>query len=106
MNDLSIDALIAAERALIAALDADDVVVIERTTTAYANALRHLSGAGTCAAAPELRGRIAEALRLADTARARVNLLVDRTRQRLALLSRAAGREPGIGYRRDGRMRA
>lgn len=106
MKALSLDALIAAERALIAALDADDVAAIERTTTDYANALRHVRGGGAWAAAPELRARVVEALRLADAARARVNLLVDRTRQRLALLSRAAGREPGIGYRRDGRLRA
>ncbi len=106
MNGPGIDALIASERALIAALDADDVAAIERTTTDYANVLRHVQGAGAGWAAPELRARIVEALRLADAARARVNLLVDRTRQRLTLLSRAAGREPGIGYRRDGRMRA
>jgi predicted lipoprotein len=106
VNIVALDTLIAAEKALIAALDGDDAAAIERGTTAYAGALDAVRGQTGWTGTAETKAKLAEARMLADAARARVNILADRTRQRLSLFARAAGKDIGVGYGRNGRLRA
>lgn len=106
MSEAALDELIAAERTLIAALDAGDVEAIERGTTEYAAAVRRVQAIGGWRARPEAKARVVEALTLAESARVRVNVLADATRRRLAMLARANGRETRIGYGRNGRLTA
>lgn len=106
MKRETLDKLIESERALVAALDADDAGAIERGTSAYASALEDVRSQGGWQQQPELKERAQEALHLADALRVRINVLADMTRQRLQLLRKAAGREaaPPV-YTRDGRVR-
>ncbi len=106
MSVAALETLIAAEKALIVALDGDDAAAIERGTTAYARALDAVRGISDWHGTAETKARLVEARMLADAARTRVNVLADATRQRLSLFARAAGRDLGVGYGRDGRLRA
>jgi len=105
VSAVALDALIDAQRALIDALDHGDPSSIESRTTEYATCVARVRAAGAWHAAPELRARVDEARALADAARTRVNVLADRTRQRLALLTGMQGRPARIGYGRNGRLR-
>ena len=106
MSAAALDTLIAAERALIAALDGNDPRAIERATTDYAAAVSVVRSCGAWRSLPDVKDRVNEAMALADAARTRVNVLADLTRRRLSRLTRAAGRDMGIGYTRNGRLRA
>ncbi len=97
---MSIETLIATEQALIAALDADDVAGIAAHSAGIAEAIDAIR------ATPVDPARAEEAMRLADAARVRINLLADTTAQRLTRLAAATG----IGtaaptYGRDARLR-
>lgn len=94
----AIDNLIAGERALIDALDADDAAAVAQASADLASLLTGMRSD------PVSRPAAEEALRLADLARARINLLADRTERRLARLAAIGGRETPV-YGRDARMR-
>jgi hypothetical protein len=88
-----VDRVIAAQAALIAALDSGDVAAIEAATTTLSGVLTALRSSG--AVAGTSRERVDHALRQSDAARTRVNFLADRTRQRLdRLAERRGGRRP------------
>jgi hypothetical protein len=88
-----VDRVIAAQAALIAALDASDVAAIEAATTTLSGLLTALRSSGAVVGAP--RERVDHALRQSDAARTRINYLADRTRQRLdRLAERRGGRRP------------
>lgn len=106
MSLAALDDLILREKALIAAIDADDVTAIEAETSAFREALLRVRTAGGWREVPGAASRADEALALADAARVRVNYLTDLTRRRMEKLARAAGRPEGNAtYGRDGRVR-
>lgn len=82
---LALDRVIACQDEMIEALDRRDAEAIEIATAALAEALRALRGEGAVYAMDE--ARIDLALRKADAARIRVNILSDWTRQRIDHLS-------------------
>jgi hypothetical protein len=106
MSLVALDDLIAREKALIAALDADDVAAIETATAGFQGALEALGLAGRMGEAAALRPRISEAMMLADAARVRVAFLADATRRRIERLAAATGRSDAGLYRSNGRLRA
>lgn len=104
MSGAPLDALIATERALIAALDADDIDAIARHSGEVEQAILHVRAAGTTGVAGR-REQAEEALRLADAARVRLNVLSDMTDRSLARLSSATGRGRATAtYGRNGRL--
>lgn len=90
--------LMAGERALIAALDADDADAIARASADVAAALPHLDHAAAT------REDAEEVLRLARTARAMLNVLADRTERKLGRLAAAVGGGT-FTYGRNARLR-
>ncbi len=92
----AVDELIGTSEALIAALDAHDVDAIEAALPAFGRSVNALKNSGGDRSAwlrsPALRGKVEEAMRLADAARARILYLSDRTQQRLDIFAVAAGR--------------
>jgi hypothetical protein len=97
-----VEAIIAAQAALIAALDAGDVAAVEATTATLSRLLAAARSGG--AAVAVRRDRIDHALKQATAARTRVNYLADRTRARLDRLSAAHGGRPATTYNATGRM--
>ncbi len=104
MSSQALDALIAAEHALIAALDAGDAAAIETATADYRIALDQVQAIGGWRRDDAIKARAREALALADAARVRVNVLADLTRQRLRLLAAGRGAAKAGVYSRDGRI--
>ncbi len=103
MNGAAIEALIACQRALLAALDADDVDGIARHSATIEQAIVRIRATPRD---PADRGLAEEAMRLADAARVRINVLADTTARRITRLAAATG----IGaaaptYGRDARLR-
>lgn len=92
MNDAAVDDVILSSEALIAALDAHDIDAIEAALPPFGESIQALKRADGWQQSPRLSGRVAEALKLADGARARVCYLADRTQQRIDMLATAAGR--------------
>jgi len=92
VNDAAVERLIGSSEALIAALDAHDVVAIEAALPAFGESVQALKSTGGWQRSPRLPARVAEALKLAEAARVRVRYLADRTRQRIDMLAVAAGR--------------
>jgi hypothetical protein len=91
MNDVvdrSIEAVISAQAALIAALDAGQVSEIEAATDAMGHALVMLR---SNTVKPGGRARLDHALRQVEAARIRVNYLADRNRQKLARCAERRG---------------
>ncbi|WP_419827971.1 hypothetical protein [Sphingomonas sp.] len=95
----ALDELMAGERALIAALDADDANAIERASAEVAAALPRLGEDDAS------RDQAEEAMRLAHTARAMLNLLSDRTERRLGRLTAETGIAGPATYGRNARLR-
>jgi hypothetical protein len=103
MSGAALEALIATERALIAALDADDVAGIAQHSATMEQAIVRIRVTPRGPADPALAE---EAMRLADAARVRINVLADTTARRITRLAEATG----IGtvaptYGRDARLR-
>ena len=103
MSGAALEALIVTQRALIAALDADDVAGIAQHSAGMEQMIVRVRATPPGAADPALAR---EAMRLADVARVRINVLADTTAGRLARLAAATG----IGttaptYGRDARLR-
>ena len=92
MSEAAIDRLLVSSRALIAALDTHDIDAIEAALKDFGDSVEGLRSPGGWDDSPALAARLAEAMTLADAARARVRYMADRTRQRIDLLAMAAGR--------------
>ena len=86
------DAPITSSAALIAALDANDIEAIEAALPALRRSVETLKAPGGPSWAPGLRDQVQQALGVADSARARIRYLTDRTQQRIDMLATAAGR--------------
>jgi hypothetical protein len=107
MSLAAVEALIESEKALISALDADDVSAIERETQLFGAALAKLGPMMKSGDATLLAPRAREAMALADAARVRVAFLADATRRRIDTLAAATGAGPRAGlYGSQGRLRA
>jgi hypothetical protein len=102
MTETDIEGVIAAQAALIAALDAGDVAAIEGTTTTLSRLLLAIRSSG--APAGVRHDRVDHALRQTDAARARVNYLADRNRQRLDRLAERRGARRPSTYNSTGRF--
>jgi hypothetical protein len=99
MSEAAIEGMMAAERALIAALDAHDIDALEAALPRLAQSIEHVRLAAVWQQTPSLIERLKSALALADAARTRVRYLADHNQQRLDLLAAAAGRfdiAPGL----------
>ncbi|KKC25290.1 hypothetical protein [Sphingomonas sp. SRS2] len=92
MTEAAVDGLIASSEALIAALDAHDIEAIEAALPLFGQSVAALKSPGVFNKTPGLSARLAEAMKLADSARARIRYLADRTQQRIDMLATAAGR--------------
>jgi len=84
--------MIAAETALIAALDADDLPAIEAVLPMLGAAAAGLRTDGVWQKKPEILDRLRSAIALADAARVRIRYLADRNQRRIDMLAAAAGR--------------
>lgn len=105
MSNAALEALLRSQRALIAALDADDADAIAGSTTAMAEALVRIRAQHGWRLTPELKVLAQEAQTLADAARVRVNVLADMTGRRLARLAGLTGRgRAAPTYGRNGRI--
>lgn len=102
MTETDIEGVIAAQAALIAALDAGDVAVIEATTATLSRLLSGVRSSG--AVTGVRRDRVDHALRQTEAARTRVNYLADRTRQRLDRLAERQGARRPSTYNSAGRF--
>ena len=89
-----------AHEALIAALDRNDIVIIERRLEELKAALTDVRAAGAWRDAPEHKARAERIVRLGQAIRIRVNFLTDQTRHRLQLLAAARGDRGGSVYGR------
>lgn len=92
MSDTVLDALIAAETAIIAALDADDIVAIEAALPLLGASVGDLRTDGVWRKTPAMIERVRQAFDLTEAARVRIRYLADRNRRRIDLLATAAGR--------------
>jgi hypothetical protein len=84
--------MIAAETALIAALDADNLSAIEAALPMLGAGASSLRTDGVWRKTPEILDRLGNAIALADAARIRIRYLADRNQRRIDLLATAAGR--------------
>jgi hypothetical protein len=100
-----LEALIHAQRALIAALDADDVDAISAQTVAVDEALVRIRALSPRFTGAEAKALVGESITLADAARIRVNVLADMTTRRLTRLATATGKgNAAPTYGRNGRL--
>ncbi|MES2290870.1 MAG: hypothetical protein V4530_14140 [Pseudomonadota bacterium] len=106
MTDEQIEAVIAGQAALIAALDAGDVGAIEAATRDLAAAVDTIRRSGAVRAQATTRSRVDYALKQSDAARMRVNYLSDRTRQRADRLTAKGGTTRAVTYTAAGRYAA
>jgi hypothetical protein len=92
LNGQALDALIAAETAIIAALDADDIVAIEAALPILGQSVAHLRTQRSWEPTPAILDRLRNAIALTESARVRIRYLADRKQRQLDLLATAAGR--------------
>lgn len=92
MSDAVVAGLIAAETAMIAALDADDIDALEAALPIFGESVKKMKPAGAWRQTPGIADRLRHALALAEAARVRVRYLADRNVRRMDLLATAAGR--------------
>ncbi len=105
MSTAPLEALIAAQRALIAALDADNVDAICAQTKAVDDALNRIRALSPRFTSSDAKALVSESIMLADAARVRVNVLADMTSRRLARLATATGKgNAAPTYGRTGRL--
>jgi len=98
-----IEQLIAAQSALIDALDSGRVEAIEQATATLRQIVTTLKDAP---AAPDQPERAAHAMRLNEAARARTAFLADRNRQKLDRLNMRRGGAPTSTYTAQGLLNA
>lgn len=106
MNDDQIEAVITAQGALIAALDAADVAAIEAATRDLAALIESVRRSGSIRASNGTKSRVDHALKQGDAARMRVNYLADRTRQRADRLTAHRGGARAATYTAAGKYAA
>lgn len=105
MSTAALEALLREQRALIVALDADDVDGISRHTAGMDEALVRIRSLAPKFVGHEAKALVEEAITLADAARVRVNVLADMTSRRLARLAAATGKGNATPtYGRNGRL--
>ena len=105
MNETAIVALIARQKLLIEALDADDATAIADHSAGIDEALVRVRAASG-RPSPQARALAEEAIVLADAARVRINVLADMTQRRLARLAVATGKGAATQtYGRDAKLR-
>lgn len=105
MSTAALEALIAEQKALIAALDSDDVDAIALHTNGVDEALVRIRAVPARFTASEAKALVEEAMRLADAARVRVNVLADMTSRRLERLAATTGKGNATPtYGRNGRL--
>lgn len=105
MSTAALEALIGEQKALIAALDADDVDAIAHHTAGVDDALVRIRALAPRFTGSEDKALVEEAMRLADAARVRVNVLADMTSRRLARLAATTGKGNATPiYGRSGRL--
>lgn len=102
MTDNDLENLVAAQAALIAALDGGDIGAIEAATAAMSRVIAVAKG--NDGPQPVRRDKLDYALRQGEAARTRVNYLADRTRQRLDLLTEIRGGTRPATYDSQGRF--
>jgi hypothetical protein len=100
-----LEALIREQKALISALDSDDVAAIELHTASVDAALVRVRASGVRAGNAQAKQLAEEARTLADAARVRLNVLADMTSRRLTRLAAATGKgDASPTYGRTGRL--
>lgn len=105
MTTAPLEALIREQKALIAALDADDVEGIARQTAAVEDALVRIRALKPRFASNDAKALAEEAMALTEAARVRVNVLADMTSRRIARLAAATGKGRATQtYGRTGRL--
>ncbi len=105
MTVAPLEALVREQRALLAALDADDVEAIARHTAGIDEALAHIRASAPRSTSSQAKALAEEAMTLADAARVRVNVLADMTARRLSRLAAATGKgNAAPTYGRNGRL--
>jgi hypothetical protein len=105
MSTAPLEALLREQRALIAALDADDADGITRHTAAVEQALVRIRALEPRIIGADAKRLAAEAVTLADAARVRINVLADLTARKLDRLAAATGKgQPAATYGRTGRL--
>jgi hypothetical protein len=97
-TDQAIDHMVAAQTALIAAIDARDANAIEQATAALNQAIIQMRAQDVWHDGNDLRDRIGHALRQNDAARIRINTMTEWTRQRIDGIARLRGAEPVHTY--------
>lgn len=108
MSEGLIDELIAREKALINALDKDDIEALETALAAMGEGVSALRALGSWRETPGLIGRLKHALALAEAARIRIVYLMDRNDRRLDQLGFLTGQldQASNTYGAHGRMSA
>lgn len=105
MSTAPLEALIATQRALIEALDADDVAAVERGTAAVADAVTRIRATNPRFTGSDAKALAEEAVRLSDAARVRINVLSDMTQRRITRMAAATGKgKAAQTYGRTGRI--
>jgi hypothetical protein len=105
VSTAALEALVAEQRALIAALDGNDVEAIARHTAAMDDALLRIRAIRGRITGNDARQLAEEAVTLNDAARVRVNVLADMTSRRLDRLAAATGKGNATPvYGRTGRL--
>ena len=105
MSTAPLEALIAEQKALIAALDGNDVEGIARATASVEGALLRIHALKPRFVSNDAKALAEEAMALTDAARVPVNLLADMTSRRLARLATATGKGKATQtYGRSGRI--
>ncbi len=105
MSTAPLEALVREQRALISALDADDVEAIAHATAAVEDVLVRIRALNPRFTSAEAKQLATEAMTLTDAARIRVNVLADMTSRRIARLAAATGKGKATQtYGRTGRI--
>jgi hypothetical protein len=105
VSTAALEELVREQRALITALDGDDVEGISRHTAGMDAALVRIRALNPRIVSNDARKLAEEAKALADAARVRVNVLADMTSRRLARLAAATGKGNAAPvYGRTGRL--
>ncbi|HEY0271480.1 MAG TPA: hypothetical protein VGC10_10880 [Sphingomonas sp.] len=105
MSTAALEALLREQRALLAALDGDDIEAIARHTAGMDDALVRIRALSPRMTGGDARKLAEEAVTLNDAARVRVNVLADRTSRRMARLAAATGKGNAAPvYGRTGRL--
>lgn len=103
MISLALDRLKGCHVALIAALDSEEVELLEQAIGDFGRALEAVRATGTWRAEPGLVDFVRGVKDLTEAARIRVNFLTDMNQRRMDTLAKARGQLVAAPYGRDGR---